>query len=260
MFALLLALLSAGVQAAVIPLPQAHSHNDYKQARPLEDALDRGFCSIEADVHLRGEELFVAHTGGEIESARTLRTLYLDPLLKRVRANGGRVYPGGPTLLLLVDFKSDADKSWPVLKKMLEPYAEMLTSFTSTMTAHGAVTVVISGNKPRGPLRVEPRRLAAIDGDYGDRTSEEPTLYPVISASWGARFQWRGGRMTPEERARLDRAVSDAHGHGRLLRFWGIPDREEAWGLLRDAGVDLINTDRLERLKKFLSAPPPAEP
>ncbi len=255
MIAFLLAALSLSARAAVVPLPQAYSHNDYKQARPLEDALDRGFCSVEADVHLRGDELFVAHTGGEIKPGATLRTLYLDPLLKRVRANGGRVYPGGPTFVLMVEFKSGGEESWPVLKKMLEPYAEMLTAFTPELTEHGAVTVVITGHTPDALLRAEKRRLAGLDGGYGDRNSEEPTLYPVISASWGSRFEWRGGRMDSAERARLDRAVKDAHGHARLIRFWGIPDREETWALLRDAGVDLINTDHIERLKKFLLAP-----
>src|SRR5436190_12307328 len=31
------------------PLPQLHAHNDYEHKRPLFDALDHGFCSVEAD-------------------------------------------------------------------------------------------------------------------------------------------------------------------------------------------------------------------
>jgi len=42
----------AGSGAALRPLPQAHSHNDYEQKRPLLEALDHGFCSVEADVFL----------------------------------------------------------------------------------------------------------------------------------------------------------------------------------------------------------------
>jgi len=251
-----LAVLALNASAAVTPLPQAHSHNDFEQKRPLFDALDNGFCSVEADVHLRDGELMVAHTGGGIKPGVTLRKLYLEPLLARVRANDGRVYPGGPTLILLVDFKSDGDETWQVLREQLKAYEEMLTVFTATMTIPRAVTVVISGSRPGTIFRAEPRRLAALDGGYGDRNSEEPTLYPMISDNFGARFQWRGGRMEPEEVRRLANAVRDAHGHARLLRFWGAPDREDAWGLLRDAGVDLINTNRLERLRNFLLAPP----
>lgn len=258
MLAPLLALASAAA-AAVTPLPQAYSHNDYKQARPLEDALDRGFCAVEADVHLRGRELLVAHTGGEIKPGVTLRKLYLDPLLARVRANGGRVYQDGPTFLLMVEFKSDGDESWPVLREQLEPYAEMLTAFTSTASYPGAVTVVITGHTPDALLRAETRRLAGLDGGWGRRDSPETTLYPVVSADWASRFEWRGGRMDPAERARLNKAVREAHGNARLIRFWGIPDGEETWGLLREAGVDLINTDKLERLRKFLLAAPRGE-
>lgn len=33
------------------PLDRAHAHNDYEHARPLIDALERGFGSVEADVY-----------------------------------------------------------------------------------------------------------------------------------------------------------------------------------------------------------------
>lgn len=240
--------------SAALALPQAYAHNDYKHARPLMEALDRGFCGVEADVHLRGDELFVAHTGGEIEPGKTLRSLYLDPLLKRVRANGGRVHKDGPTFLLMVEFKSDAEGSWKALKEQLEPYKEMLTAFTPALTEYGAVTVVITGHKPEKAVRSETRRWAAIDGDLGDRNSPEPTLYPVISDNWGAKFDWRGGRMSDEEKARLEKFVADAHGHARMVRFWGAPDKPEMWSILRDAKVDLINTDKLAGLEAFLRA------
>ena len=50
-----LGLLLAVARAAdepVTPLRQAHAHNDYEHPRPLLDALDHGFCSVEADVFL----------------------------------------------------------------------------------------------------------------------------------------------------------------------------------------------------------------
>jgi hypothetical protein len=89
------------------PLPSAHAHNDYLHKRPLLDALEHGFCSVEADVFLVRGDLLVAHTALDIRAERTLQALYLDPLRARARANGGRVYPHGPTITLLVDFKVD---------------------------------------------------------------------------------------------------------------------------------------------------------
>jgi len=88
------------------PLPQAHAHNDYEHPNPLLDALEQGFTSVEADVHLVDGELLVAHDADETNLDRTLRKLYLQPLLERVRAHEGRVYPQGPTITLLVDFRS----------------------------------------------------------------------------------------------------------------------------------------------------------
>ncbi|MFM7555618.1 MAG: hypothetical protein ACKPAH_10035, partial [Verrucomicrobiota bacterium] len=43
---------AAGPEPTLRALPQAHSHNDYEQKRPLLEALDHGFCSVEADVYL----------------------------------------------------------------------------------------------------------------------------------------------------------------------------------------------------------------
>ena len=45
----------------VIPLPRAHAHNDYRHERPLFDALDHGFCSVEADIFLVEGQLLIGH-------------------------------------------------------------------------------------------------------------------------------------------------------------------------------------------------------
>jgi hypothetical protein len=235
-------------------LTRAYSHNDYEQNRALFDAVDRGFMGVEADCHLRGDEFFVAHTGGGIKPGRTLRSLYLDPLLARVRANGGRVYRGGPKgFLLMVEFKSDGDESYPVLEKMLEPYREMLTTYYADHIEEGAVTIVITGHRPNDLLRVQSKRWAGIDGDLGDLGEDHPTLFPTISDSWQSHFEWRWGRMDETERHRLARYVERAHAKGRKIRFYAIPDREEAWELLLNAGVDYINTDHVEDLRRFMS-------
>src|SRR5687767_16008437 len=64
----------------VIPLVQAHAHNDYEHSRPLLDALAQGFCSIEADVHWVAGRLLVARDRKDTKPERTLERLYLEPL------------------------------------------------------------------------------------------------------------------------------------------------------------------------------------
>src|SRR5882724_12156085 len=102
------------------PLVRAHAHNDYEHARPLFDALDHGFCSIEADVWLVDGKLLVAHDRNQVKPERTLQTLYLDPLRERIRGNGGRVYANVPEILLLVDVKSDGQQTYRALREVLK--------------------------------------------------------------------------------------------------------------------------------------------
>src|SRR5207244_7981145 len=89
-------------RSRVVPLPQAHAHNDYEHKRPLQDALDHGFCSVEADVFLVDGQMLVGHDRKDLRPGRTLEKLYLEPLRERVRLNGGRVYSKGPTVFLLI--------------------------------------------------------------------------------------------------------------------------------------------------------------
>src|SRR5512138_1200419 len=83
------------------PLAHAHAHNDYEHARPLLDALEHGFCSVEADVWLIDGQLLVAHDLKDVKPERTLQALYLDPLRARVARNAGKVFRDGPPCTLL---------------------------------------------------------------------------------------------------------------------------------------------------------------
>src|SRR5437773_6651310 len=89
------------------PLVHAHAHNDYEHKRPLLDALDHGFCSVEADIYLVDGKLLVGHNRKDLRPNKTLETLYLEPLRERIRAYGGKVYRAGPTVHLLIDVKTE---------------------------------------------------------------------------------------------------------------------------------------------------------
>lgn len=235
------------------PLMQAHAHNDYEHARPLLDALDHGFGSIEADVWLVEGRLLVAHDLKNVKPERTLSALYLEPLRERVAKNGGRVFRGGAPVVLLVDVKSEAVATYAALHEVLKNYAAMLTAFRGATLEERAVTVILSGNRATREIAAQPLRFVAVDGRSGDLETNPPvTLVPLISDNWQKLFQWRWtGAMPAAERAKLDAFVIRAHAQGRKVRFWNTPDRPEAWRLLRDAGVDVIGTDDLGGLAKF---------
>jgi hypothetical protein len=243
--------------AKPVPLPQAFAHNDECHPRPLLEALERGFCNIEADVHLVSGRLLVAHDPGNLAPDKTLERLYLAPLRDRARANGGRVYPGGPTVRLYLDIKTAPQETYAALRPLLASYRPVLTTFAGGRVEAGAVTVLLTGRRPLDTLLGEPDRLVACDGPLTDL--DRPELDPLLAAigsDWRLTFKWQGkGRMPPSERRRLRDLVARIHRRGKLVRFWAAPDVPAAWAELRDAGVDLINTDDLAGLKRFLSPP-----
>ena len=236
------------------PLVQAHAHNDYEHKRPLLDALDQGFCSVEADVHLVDGSLLVAHARSQVKPGRTLQALYLDPLRERVRKNGGRVYPAGPEFTLLVELKSDWQISYPVLREILKPYAGMLTTFRPGATQTNAIRIIITGRRAKEMVHGDTERYASLDGELADLDSGASSdLVPWISGNWGQSFKWRGsGAMSEADKARLKAIVARAHEQGRRVRFWGAPDQPVFWGEMVANGVDLINTDDLVGARKFL--------
>ena len=236
------------------PLTRAHAHNDYEHKRPLLDALDCGFSSVEADIWLVKGQLLVAHTPVDWNTDRTLEKLYLDPLRARIKSNGGKVYKAGGAFYLMIDVKTDAKETYAALTKVLEGYSDLLTVTRDGKTEVKAVTVVISGNRDVKALTEQKARYTALDGRPADLDGDAPAHFvPWVSASWASQFKWDGtGAMPDDERKKLRDFVTKAHKQGRKVRFWGTPEKVEVWKELLAADVDLLNTDKLKELEKFL--------
>jgi len=244
---------------AVRALPSAHAHNDYEHRRPLQDALDRGFNSVEADVWLIDGELRVAHDVQDAKPGRTLESLYLKPLADRVRTNHGQVYRHGRDFQLLIDIKSDGPTTYAAVDAALRKYRGISTIFANGHVLRGAVTAVISGNRPLDVLKAQKIRYAGYDGRLSDLRSGMPaSLMPLVSDNWTNNFTWTGvGPMPAAERAKLREIVQTAHQAGYRVRFWATPDtrgaaRDALWVELAAAGVDHLNTDDLHGLEDFL--------
>ncbi len=259
-WAVFVVLLVGRSAAAVEPLAQAHAHNDYLHDRPLLDALDHGFTSVEADIFLVDGKLLVAHTKRELEPEKTLEKLYLEPLRQRARANGGSVYGDGKPIHLLIDLKSAGEPTYAALHKVLASYADILSSTKDGTHKSGAVDISISGDRPIAVIKSQSERYAGIDGRISDLDSDDPAdVMPLISDSWFSHFKWLGsGEFKEADRQKLRDYVSRAHAKGRKVRFWAAPDKAPAWRELQAAGVDLINTDNLAGLEAFLREQPAA--
>jgi hypothetical protein len=241
------------------PLIHSHAHNDYEHTHPLFDALGHGFASVEADIYLVDGQLLVAHERRQVKPERTLQALYLDPLRARARRFGGRIYPNGdPTFFLLIDTKTNPNETYAVLRQVLRDYAGLLTRFDGGTVERKAVTVVLTGNRPREILPAEPVRLAGLDGQMPDLGRPNPEgIFLWMSENWKDFFKWNGaGPIPSEEKARLLDIVAKAHERNMKVRFWNSPEGTNFWGELRRDGVDLLNADDLAGLEAFLRQEP----
>ncbi len=252
-----------------VPLERAHAHNDYEHERPLHDALGHGFKSVEADVWLVDGELLVAHDRALVQPERTLESLYLEPLRREIKANGGSAHEGDPDYFtLLVDIKSEDVATYQALHEELQKYRRMMTTFEAGRVKNGAVTAIVSGNRPRAYMEAQRVRYAAYDGRLSDLGSAtDQGFVPLISDNWTKNFTWQGvGPMPEAEREKLHDIVDTAHANGQRVRFYATPEvpvaREAVWRELLAAEADYINTDHLAELESFLLAndPHPTDP
>jgi hypothetical protein len=230
---------------------RGHAHNDYEHDRPLLDALDQGFGSVEADIWLRDGELLIGHDEAHLNPDRTLQALYLDPLREAAASLS-------EPLVLLIDIKTEGEATYRVLSSVLATYADIFTSVADGQVTERPVMAVVSGNRPLALMNSENPRYALYDGRLADLDGGLPrTFMPLVSDNWTRHFSWTGaGDMPPNERAKLAGIVEKAHAQGYELRFWETPDqagpaRDAVWRLLAEAGVDYINTDDLAGFAAF---------
>jgi hypothetical protein len=149
---------------------QCHSHNDYWRDAPLFDAIRAGCASVEADIWHQYDDLYVGHRKFQLHPDRTLRSLYINPLIDLLEKQNERqcdpligcpsrspsdgplagVFSADPDLplILLVDFKTSAEPTWRKLQAQLAPLRErnLITYFNGTAVVPGPVVVVGTGN------------------------------------------------------------------------------------------------------------------
>ncbi|KAL8925835.1 MAG: hypothetical protein Q9208_003332 [Pyrenodesmia sp. 3 TL-2023] len=193
----------------IVPIP-CHSHNDYERHVPLYSALRAGCISVEVDVWLRDGDLLVGHTENSLTSARTLQSLYLEPLLSILArqnapgnisesSSGQMGYPFAAnvsgifetntsvSVSLLLDIKTDGQATFPVIQQQLEPLRTKgwLTHTSDSTLVPGPITVVGSGNTPFDLIQAEKGKrdiffdapLSRFWGEDVDESSENRTAF-----------------------------------------------------------------------------------
>ncbi|MGA5298603.1 hypothetical protein ACPCHT_01670 [Nucisporomicrobium flavum] len=201
----------AAAVAAVTPLEHGHAPNDYLNSRPLQDALDHGFTSIEADVYLRDGTLVLCHRfegdlcrddRGARTTARPFEATYLQGLSARVKRHSGRVYPGyQQPVLLFVEIKcvEDAygcrlpadpdaaatDENNPLvvagrIMSALVPYRGMLFHADPAARRWGPVQVVLTGDHNEDQLPAGAHGSTSVRG----LLAQQPDRYAFLDGSF----------------------------------------------------------------------------
>ncbi len=123
----------------------AHSHNDYENDPPFMLAYNNHFGSIEADIWAVNGELFVSHNEKDIIPSRTLDSLYIKPIVRIFRHNGGKAWKDNQgTFQLMIDLKTPVD---PTLSLLIQKLANYPDVFNPRINKN-AVRIVITGNRP----------------------------------------------------------------------------------------------------------------
>ncbi len=212
-----------------------HSHNDYEQDIPFWTAYKNGLNSIEIDLFLKNDSLYVTHSESEIIADRTIEHLYLNSLSKVASSQLGIK----KKLQILIDIKSESHTTLNRLIKTLNYYPEIVDKEN--------ISIVISGKRP-----IPKKYLDYPDFIYFDYQS----LYPLenekiwnkialISLNFKKYSSWNGVEdMSVEDFKKLDSLVKLAHFYKKPFRFWGTPDNKIAWEVFKELGVDYINTDK----------------
>lgn len=215
--------------------PLIHSHNDYYQKTPFWEAYSCGLNSIEIDVFLKNDTLFVTHSKSEIIKNRYIESLYLKPIQNVLELD----CRNDLQLQLLVDIKSETYSTLDKLTETLERYPKIIFS--------QSIDIVVSGNMPKPEKYLDyPEH---INFDY---QSLEPIDNPkiwnkisMISLSFKKVSNWNGkGHLIELDHQKIKSIIDKVHSYDKPLRFWATPDSKNAWKIFSDMGVDFINTDQ----------------
>lgn len=232
-------------QALPAPLPRSHAHNDYAHRKPLLDALDQGFQSIEIDVFPRGRKLKVAHIPGFLWLKKDIERLYIKPFARRFRHNPEAWQ--ARRVIFMVDIKEKPARCYALMQQITAKYPDLF--HRQGHTDGKPLEILFSGAKPWDEVLADTSGLFALDGNPGHASDHRFShlKMPRVSSAYSSHFTWRGeGAMPEKERAELRRLVALAHDNGRQIRFWAMPQHPNVWAVFAEMGVDWLNIDDLK--------------
>ncbi|WP_295721577.1 alkaline phosphatase [Mucilaginibacter sp.] len=235
----------ANAQIKAYTVADAHSHNDYKNNIPFYRAYEKGFGSIEADVYAVNGQLMVAHDKKDISATRSLKILYINPLIEKLNHDTQR------HLRLLIEIKEDYKAVLPLVIKELKP----LEKYFSYDGHPGRLSIVMTGAVPPAASMPGYPAWISFDVDHLDGfTPDEWKKIGLVSFPMSKYVHWNGkGVLNPEEISRVKGGIDSVHRAGKMVRFYETPDTKSSWLAMMRLGVDVIGADKIEELGDFLN-------
>jgi alkaline phosphatase len=236
------------ISAQQYPPARIHAHNDYLQPVPFFDAYNAGVGSIEADIFLVNGTLVVAHTAEEIMPENTLEKLYLRPLQDMIGKNKGLSYPlQQRSLMLLIDLKTAGSPTLDALVSLLKKYPAITACKTLELTISGEVPDTTLWNRYPGYIHFDGRPTRQYTQAHLKRVN-------LISDSFANYSTWKGDTiLSVADSRKIKEAVERVHRQGKKIRFWATADKPPVWSMLMEMQVDVIGTDHVPELVKFIT-------
>lgn len=251
-------------------IPVAHSHNDYLQKRPLYEAIELGFGSIEIDICLTNKkELKVAHIPWFLGGKKDIDELYFAPIAKMIeekdqRFNYSKEFP----LQLLIDFKKNADSTYKYLKVVFIKYAKYITQYKNGKVIYqGQLEINITGHQPWKALMSDSITYCLMDGPiwltdssiehrgFSDIDTSRLKFMGRVANDWQSLMAFKKNFKSEDEFYSSVRAnLQQYHDHGLTTRFHGVPNNEKAWKFIYKCGAYWFNVDKLKGFSDFYNS------
>ncbi|KAG9240320.1 hypothetical protein BJ878DRAFT_537193 [Calycina marina] len=257
----------------VLPIP-CHSHNDYWRDIPLFDAIAVGCTSNSRTSN--GTELYIGHDSGVLTADRTLRAMYLDPLmyiLDQINSdNPQKATPGGilesdcnATFVVLLDFKNKSPETdiWKLVQAPLQPLREKnyLTYWNSTLNTRimRPLTIVTTGDAPFD-ISTNLNSTSNINQDIFydaplDKLEATSTTYTTAnlycaSVSLADAVGKAQFGISSSQLKMIDKQINTARDLDLVSRYWDTAPwplniRNGIWSDLLESNVGIMNLDQL---------------
>ncbi len=187
----------------------AYAHNDYRNTRPVEEAISLGYLGVEADVFFRDGGFLLGHARKEVRPGFDLESAYLRPLLVRAQ-QCGRLLPDPRPFIITIEDKAPTPESRIALAALLERYRELLA-----LSADAPIARFILVDESATPASV-PDALEQVAGLRWRVTDGHPVppaadahAYQLLSIHYGEVIEWDGAGDPPADVRRLVTTVVD---------------------------------------------------